>query len=125
MEPWFEMTFFRNDEDFVSENSLKKWVQSFAGHFLLNSLEIILVFEQLSAFHLKLSQDSLQNILVSDEIIPVSVQIIHVSMVFGQLCWPIGPPFLSSGFPLPADVNRTPCGGGVPGGRTHTASSRT
>ena len=53
-------------------------------HFLLNSLEIILVFEQLSAFHLKLSQDSLQNILVSDEIIPVSVQIIHVSQIIGE-----------------------------------------
>ena len=40
-----------------------------------NSLEIIRVFEQLSAFHEKLSQDSFQNNLVSDEIIPFSVQI--------------------------------------------------
>ena len=33
---------------------------------------------------------------------------------------------VSSGdFPLPADVNRTPCGGGVPEDRTHTAPSGT
>ena len=58
---------------------MREDVQSFAHHFLLNSLEIIRVFEQLSAFHEKLSQDSFQNNLVSDEIIPFSVQIIHVS----------------------------------------------
>ena len=33
--------------------------------------------------------------------------------------------FRGIGFPLPADVSRTPCGGGVPEDRTHTAPSRT
>ena len=33
--------------------------------------------------------------------------------------------FRGIGFPLPADVSRAPCGGGVPEGRTHTAPSRT
>ena len=37
-----------------------------------------------------------------------------------QLNWLIGPRILISGFPLPADVNRALCGGGVPEGRTHT-----
>ena len=39
-----------------------------------------------------------------------------------QLGWLIGPLCVNCrGFPPPADVNRTLCGGGVPGGRTHTA----
>ena len=33
--------------------------------------------------------------------------------------------FRGIGFPLSADVSRTPCGGGVPEDRTHTAPSRT
>ena len=36
-----------------------------------------------------------------------------------QLNWLIGPRILISGFPLPADVNRALCGGGVPEDRTH------
>ena len=41
-----------------------------------------------------------------------------------QLGWLIGPLCVDCrGFPPPADVNRTLCGGGVPGDRTHTALS--